>query len=172
MEHEQDEAAPITVLVATTCSAGISAATLEKRGTVILALVMALSRVRPVSLQALALTDGSHEGETIITNVINTNPLDLATACYVMTSAGFARRLTYGLAREKNNFSGGWPRRFTYGKSGPYYDYLKSRLVADPSKCLIIPAAELHDELLSQPLKWIEKQIKHFTNADAEEETT
>ena len=41
--HTPDERAPITILVVTTSSAGIDAATLAKRGIVILALVIALS---------------------------------------------------------------------------------------------------------------------------------
>jgi hypothetical protein len=91
-----DDHAPITILVVTTSSAGINAATLAKRGTTILALVMALTRVRPVTLHQLAILNGRNDGtgETIITAQINTHPLDLATACYVLTSAGFARRLT------------------------------------------------------------------------------
>lgn len=169
LSQELDETAPITILTTTTSSAGISAATLQKRGTVILALVMALSRVRPVSLHQLAFMDGSDEGETIITSQINTAPLDLATACYVLTSAGFARRLTYGLGRTLNNFSGGWPRRYRFGSPAPYLAYLKTKLAPDPSKCLIIGAAELGDEMLATPLAWIQKQISHFTHMQDEE---
>lgn len=173
LSYEMDEAAPITIFVTTTSSAGISAETLAKRGTVILALVMALSRVRPVSLHQLTIVDGQDkDGETVITSQINTNPLDLATACYVLTSAGFARRLTYDLAKAKNGFTGGWPRRYRYGNSAPYFAYLKTKLApADPSKCLIIGSAELGDELLTQPLAWISKQISHFTHMQEEEAT-
>lgn len=170
MAYEMDEQAPITILATTTSSAGISAEILAKRGTVILALVMALSRVRPVTLQQLAIMHGADaDGETVITSTINTAPLDLATACYVLTSAGFARRLTYGLGKKLNGFDGNWPRKYRYGAPQSYYNYLKTKLVADPTKCLIIGAAELHDELLTNPLAWISKQISRFTHMQEEE---
>lgn len=169
---EPDDRAPITILVVTTSSAGINAATLAKRGTVILALVMALTRIRPVSLQQICMVDGRHEGETIITSEINTAPLDLATACYVLTSAGFARRLTYDLARAHNDFTGGWPRKMVYWDPQPYYETVKRRLTPDPTKCLIIGAAQLGDELLQHPLQWIQKQVNYFTQMQTQEEET
>lgn len=165
-----DEHQPITILACTTSSAGISAKTLQTRGTVILALVMALSRVRPVILDQLTILDGNHEGETIITSTINTSPLDLATACYVLTSAGFARRLTYGLAKVKNQFGGRWPRGFSLSNPDPYYKTLIPKLGLRPEKTLIIGAATLGDELLETPLLWINKQIQRFT-AHEEAET-
>lgn len=159
----QDDRTPITILAVTTSSQGISADTLAKRGTTILALVMALSRLRPVSLQQICCVDGKAEGETVITSEINTAPLDLATACYVLTSAGFARRLTYDLSAAHNGFRGGWPSKFNYGSPAKYYDNLKAQLVSDPAKCLIIGAAQQGDELLSEPVRWINKQIGRFT---------
>ena len=171
MVHTRDETSPITILAVTTSSAGIDAETLAKRGTTILALVMALSRIRPVTLQQLTILDGRDEGETVITSEINTHPLDLATACYVLTSAGFARRLTYNLARSKNHFMGGWPREFNYGRPERYYDRLRLRLAADPAKCLIIGAAQLGDELLQQPLVWLNTQIARFTESVEENAT-
>jgi hypothetical protein len=169
--HQRDETNPITILAVTTSSAGISAYTLAQRGTTILALVLALSRIRPVTLHQLTLLDGDKDrsGETIITSEINTHPIDLATACYVLTSAGFARRLTYGLAKRLNNFTGGWPRNYQYGKDkNKYYDYLAQVLAPDPKRCLVIGAAELHDELLSEPITWLNKQITKFTTAQEE----
>jgi len=166
--YQQDETSPITILVVTTSSVVISSDILAKRGTVILALVMALSRLRPVSLQQICAVDGKADGETIITSEINTTPLDLATACYVLTSAGFARRLTYDLAAAYNKFRGGWPAEMSWGNSDPYFDRLKAKLVADPARCLIVKAAQSNDELLSDPVRWINKQIAHFT-AEQEE---
>lgn len=163
-QHEEpDDKAPITILVCTTSSAGIDSKTLEKRGTIILALVMALSRIRPIALTALCMLNGREEGETILTSVINTSPLDLATACYVLTSAGFDRRLHHGISKKLNNFSGGWPTGFNYSKPEPFYKLLVPRLGYDPRHTLIIGSAQLGDELLATPLAWIEKQITRFT---------
>src|SRR5579863_2238608 len=50
LRETQEEHAPVAVLVISTSSAGVEAQTLKKRGTAILALVLALARVRPVSL--------------------------------------------------------------------------------------------------------------------------
>jgi hypothetical protein len=166
--HVQDETSPITILVTTTSSAAISAKVLEQRGITILALVMALSRVRPVTLQQLTLLDGRDEGETILTAEINTHPLDLATACYVLTSAGYDRRLTHGIAYGINSYTGGWPRGFSYFSPETYYDRLKPKLSTDPSRCLIIGAARLGDELLTEPTVWLNKQIAHFTQEEDE----
>jgi len=165
LRHTQDERAPITILVTTTSSAAVSAKTLAKRGTVILALVLALSRIRPVSLRQLTVVDGNRDrtGETVITAEINTTPLDLATACYVLTSAGFARRLTYDLARGLNGFSGGWPRGYTFGAGGPYFAGLVKRLGLDPKQTLVVASAEMGDALLADPVRWVNTQIANFT---------
>jgi hypothetical protein len=101
--------------------------------------------------------------ETVLSARINTDPLDLATACYCLTSAGFARRLNYGIAQKINGFRGGWPRRFNYYDPAPYYDYLTQRLSPDPQRTLFIGAAQLGDQLLKEPLVWIRKQIDRFT---------
>jgi hypothetical protein len=163
-----DETQPITILVITTSSAAISATTLQRRGVVILALVMALTRIRPVSLHQLAILHGADTGETVFTSEINTHPLDLATACYVLTSAGFARRLTYGLAKKLNAFNGRWPKGFNYLNPEVYYKSLVLRLGLDPLKTLVVGAAQLGDELLKTPLPWIEKQIARFTSSTEE----
>lgn len=168
--HIHDEGAPITILVTTTSSAGISAEMLQRRGIVILALVMALSRNRPVTLQQLCCVDGQDNGETVILAEINTRPLDLATACYVLTSAGFARRLTYGLAKWHNNFIGSWPRDFNFSAPQPYYAKLLPRLGLAPEHTLVIEAARLGDALLDNPLAWINAQITRFTHLETEED--
>ena len=54
-----NNSAPIHILVSTTSSTEIDAEYLQKRGTVILALVLALSAIRPVSLHVFAMLDGN-----------------------------------------------------------------------------------------------------------------
>jgi hypothetical protein len=159
------ETAPITILATTTSSEAINAETLARRGTVILALVMALSRIRPVSLHQLTFLHGVDTGETVLTAQINTSPIDLATACYVLTSAGFARRLTYTIAKRINGFNGEWPNGFNIYNPKPYYTKLVAKLVAaglasDPAQCLLIDAARYGDAMLTDPVTWINAQIQ------------
>jgi hypothetical protein len=163
-----DDHSPITILSCLTISAGITAKHIRQRGTVILALTLALSRIRPINLSTLTITDGPLDGtgENVITVNIDTKPMDLATACYVLTSAGFVRRLTYGIAAVKNGFNGGWPRDYGYGRpnrdGGTYFDRLVPRLGLDPVSTLIIPAAEFGDPLIKSPLTWLKTQITRF----------
>ena len=171
MAHFVDEVNPINILVTTTSSAGVSAKTLSRRGTAILALVLAMSRIRPVSLQQITLVDGYGDGtgETIILGHINTSPLDLATACYVLTSSGFSRRLTYGLAKKLNRFNGGWPRSFVYRNPEPFYKALIPRLGMNPKDTLLIGGAKLDDTLLRDPIGWVNDQITRFTTRNEED---
>jgi hypothetical protein len=168
--HVPDERAPVNILTVTTSSAGVSSAVLERRGIVILAAAMALSRLRPVNLCAIAMLDGPKDGsgETVIINRINTTPLDLATACWMLTSAGYARRITYDMARTLNNFSGGWPRGFLYGAPERYYDNLTARLGYRKADTLFIGAAHISDPLLADPLAWVQGQINRFTTQTTE----
>ncbi len=174
MQDEADDRSPVNILASVTCSAGIKAATLRKRGVVILALTMALARTRPVNLWTLNLSDGHRDnsGETLITARLQTSPLDLATACYALTSAGFVRRINYDLATAINDFRGLWPRAYSYGSGGQnrYMSELPARLGFDPKRTLVINPAELHDPLQTNPVAWIQSNIDRFRTADDETE--
>jgi hypothetical protein len=163
---EIDDHAPIHILVSTTSSAAITAEIMRKRGTVILALVLALNRFRPITLRIVDIGDGIQDGETIVTAQINTAPLELATACYVLTSVGFARRILYGLKQAVNGFTGRWPRGYNFNNPSAYYNSLSSRLGLDPKQTLVIGSARNNDPMLQHPLNWIEQQIKRFTQSE------
>lgn len=160
-----DERAPITILVCTTSSAGIDARTLAKRGTAILALTLALTKIRPTILRQLAILGGREGGETILTSVINTAPLDLATACYVLTSAGFDRRLIHGLAKVLNDYRGYWPQGFSLSRPEPYLNLLPSKFGLNPAETLIIGPARLGAPFLADPVSWIQAEIFRFTQS-------
>lgn len=170
LHHEADERAPITILSIITSSGGIGADVLLKRGTAILALVMALAQVRPITLSAVNIMHGADaSGETIFSVSLPTAPLDLARACYALTSQGFCRYLGYELATKLNGFNGNWPKRYRYGATKQeYYDYLAKVLAPDPANTLVIGAAELHDPIVRDPLKWINTQVQRFTQTQAE----
>jgi hypothetical protein len=168
--HVADERAPITILVCSTSSAGVDSVTLQKRGTTVLALTMALARIRPISLKILSILNGYHDrtGETIILADINTTPLDLSTACYVLTSCGFDRRMMHDLSVYHNGFTGGWPKAFNYHNPKTYLDSLPSRLGFDPTNTLIIEPSKLSDYMLKYPIEWVNQQITKFTTNQEE----
>jgi hypothetical protein len=163
-----DEHAPIAIIACSTISAGVDSRTIRKRGTTILALVLALARVRPISLHTVA-TTGAENGdrdETVLCTRIETAPLDLSMACWALTSPGFARRMNYSVAAKINGFVTGWPRRFEYRNQQPYMDYLRDtlgpRVGVDPTRTLIIGPTHLYDPLVSDPISWLNTQIARF----------
>jgi hypothetical protein len=172
MEEINDDRSPISIYVNGVSSGGVNATTLTKRGVAVLALVMALSRVRPVELHYLSTLQNTRDkdGETIFDVRINTTPLDLASACYTLTSQGFTRRLTYQLGYAKYNFAGGWPKKYSYRNPRAYQDYLRSLLGLNPATSLIIDPVELHDLIVKEPLLWVQNQVDYFTNKFDERE--
>jgi hypothetical protein len=150
----------------------IDAPILKKRGTAILALVMALIQVRPVTLHVVATLDGYRDksGETIFSTQLATAPLDLARACYALTSQGFCRFLNYELGRKLNDFTGGWPSNYSYGSAGggSYSEYLAKMLSPDPKRTLVIDAAQARDPIVDQPVEWINEQVRRFTSQQEE----
>lgn len=166
-----DEHQPIEIYVNIVSSGGIDAKVLHRRGTAILALVMALARVRPLALFTLATTHGVDTGETIFISQVNTSPLDLATACYALTSQGFSRRLNYQLAEKLNGFNGKWPKDWDYGTQGRTYSAaLTQRIARDPARTLMIIAPQLNDPIINDPIRWINDQIQRFTNPEPDVE--
>ena len=164
-----DERQPITIIYSVNSSGSISADTLRERGTAALALVMALARIRPVQLKMLFIGDGREGDETVFTAGINTTPLDLATARYVLTSAGFYRRIGFRVAAKLNGFIGGWPRKFSGTAQDSYLAYLAKTLTTDPKRTLVIGPVYHRDPIVANPVAWINDQIARFTNAQDED---
>ena len=158
-----NNSAPIHILVSTTSSTEIKAEYLQKRGTVILALVLALSAIRPVSLHVFAMLDGNVDftGEIITLAKINTTPLDLATACYCLTSSGFDRRIFHYTSKIWANYRGSWPRDYIRNRD-KYIKELPQKLGFNDSDTLLIKPAYGGDPMLINPINWINQQIEQF----------
>lgn len=165
LRERNDEKAPITILACSTISGGISVETIKRRGIAVLALIMALSRLRPIALYSIGTLDGPNDrsGETILATRIETAPLDLARACWMLTSAGFARRINYSIMERINGARGSWPKGFIYSAPDPYMDHLRTTLSSDPSRTIVIKPTHLNDPLANDPLPWLKAQIARFT---------
>ena len=158
------ELSPVKIYVCTTSSALVSAENLRKRGIAILALVMKLQAIRPVELYVTAETDGNG-GDVIQVIPIESKPLSLAHATYCLTSAGFARRLTYGIAYGKYACMGGWGTMYDRLGSG-YPEWLKGQLGCGPSD-LYIKSANCDDDMLSDPVAWVNRELERFRGENA-----
>lgn len=158
---ENNDRAPVNVWVAVTSSGGVDQIALAKRGTAALALTMALIQSgRPTTLTLLNTLSGMHGGETVIAVRIETAPLMLATACWALTSQGFARRMCYDWSRVRNHSGCGWPRDFNWSNPAPYFDALVSRLGGDPSRDVTLYPTTLATELvIANPVKWVNERL-------------
>jgi hypothetical protein len=166
---EPNDNAKINIIVTTTCSGGIDAKTQAKRGAAILALIIKLAAARPIALYHLATTHGVDNGETLLLTELNTAPLDLASACYVLTSAGFDRYITHHVAYHLNGFNGSWPKNYE-GKEEQFYRELIPRLGFNPADTIFVKPTYLTDPIVSKPLLWVTEQIERFNNLIEEEQ--
>ena len=154
----ESESSPVAIWVLVTASYSVTPAELEQRGTAILALCMALSRMRPIELNIVSVDTARNGTESVVTAPVNTTPLDIATAAYALTSAGFFRGLCFGLATKLHGITGRWPRAYKTDRAA-YLKGLLARLGGDTERDLIIPGAYSGDPLLDDPVAWVKAQV-------------
>lgn len=166
---DKDGAAPLAVIVDLTTSAGINAQTIEKRGAAILALVRLLAMRRPVELWAGVMT-GSGYGNKNLCGIfcrLETAPLDLATAAYVMTSAGFPRAVCYPIAKTEASFCGGWPYS-DHHASRTHMREICAAAFHHASDTLCLPPVHIDDQITKDPEGWIEARLAELAPAQLE----
>jgi hypothetical protein len=167
------EHSPLTIIVDTACSANVSAAQMETRGIAILAVVMALSASRPITLKTISVSYGfkNKEGDSysVIAVELPTTPIDLATAAYVLTHVGYTRNLKYGYALKYLGFDNGkWPtfNRINYGNvQAPEYQERVKKYMQVEGDVLYIPAAYSDDGVIKEPEKWIQERLNEYQHS-------
>lgn len=160
---EDSDSSPIRVYASVGCSAGISAKDLTKRGIAILALVIKLQAIRPVELWITDDSGGSGYGLFGCLR-IETAPLDLSTAAYALTSAGFFRNLCFEF-----NYQHGWSGAWAWGKD-PRDATSQQRtrdLLGLGDNDLWIPGAFVQDPLINNPVAWVNEQLQKFVEREA-----
>lgn len=155
------ENAPITIVAHIASSGMLSAEYLAKRGITLLALSMALAVVRPVKLKTLDVGGkrgyGSSNQDIFLTCEIPCSPINLSVACWMLTSAAFARRICYGIEQELMGFDGSWASDYSNKRC---LELLNLR----EETSLIIEAPHANEPMVLQPVKWINEQIAKFIN--------
>jgi len=136
----------------------ISASDLERRGAAILAIVRVLSARRPVELWAGTMTDADNrKNASAHFSRIETAPLDLARAAFVLVSPAFPRQLCYG-ASKADGFDGGWPYDSNRVSRHHMADIIRPAM-PHISEFLAIPGAHETDQIHKSPEDWIETTL-------------
>ena len=172
------EQAPLSIFLDLTVSAGVTPKQYKQRGIATLALVLALSAVRPIQLEVGCVMGASKEAKglpgesvSIVSVVINTAPLDISTAAYALTNVAFIRRLIYGASIVEHRFTGGWPvlkgAEYAEPQSKPHIKRV-TEILDLPGETFYMPAICIEDagfqQAVNRPAEWVRKHFERFAN--------
>lgn len=163
LQEMPSESAPIKIFSDVCLSGGFSADRLAKRGAAILALARKLQAIRPVELYLFASMYGNKSDKygacAIPVIKIDTNPLDLTTVSYAMANPGFLRQVCFGWGYQ-HGFDGSWA-----WNSNPERNRDKFRKYFELSETdLLIDGAYLSDQLMREPLEWVNDQVRRYAS--------
>lgn len=168
-EKRENAFAPLAIIVDIGAAASVTAQQIETRGAAVLALVRALSGVRPVELWAGAGLDADGASNASWTFCrIETAPLDLAHAAHILTHTSAIRRVLWGAA-----CAHGFGGRTPYGSGQKHATEERTRALIMPafghvSDVLVLPRLSEGDEgSIKNPAAWIEAQIAAYAPQDA-----
>jgi hypothetical protein len=154
------ETAPLAIYMDLTSSGGISAADVQKRGIVLLALTRLLVEHRPVELWVGTSLGGGKVGAGTVAWRIDTAPLDLARAAFHISATVMSRGFGYALCQDVLKTGGSWP----------FYSYdthcqtAKERLVNvfPGQETLYIPPIMYGDAMTQDPVGWIKRTMASY----------
>ena len=152
----RDAASPITVYASIMASAGVDAGQMMARGIAVLALVLKLQAVRPITLYAVC--PWSHS--TLVIE-IPTRPLSIAHAAFALSHPAFFRRLGHMVL-------------YATGDSNTAMEtdaYVPTRLEMRPTDLYIGSgvavdsqgfAATQYQNMLADPVRWINELVQKY----------
>ncbi len=162
--------APVTIFMDLTSSAMISADKLLARGTAILALARALCEHRVVELWggiALGENSGYRSQKAWCSTFawrIDTTPLDVARAAFLLSAPAMARGIGYELAPTlagHSSWSGAWP--FAAHDFHVRTQAQRLRMAMGAAEMLVVPPIYGTDPLVTDPLGWITRELARLT---------
>ena len=163
LSSPEEESSPVRVFYDPTSSAVIDAKDLQARGCAALALVMALSAIRPVELWVFTDLDSNHRDHANVMVKVQTSPLMVSEACYMMCNPGFARCLLYGYAEKTMDFSGMWGFGDHCEDATERARVMADSLRASPSD-LVIPGISARDQMVKDPVGWVNNQLEKMVH--------
>jgi hypothetical protein len=155
------EVAPLRLYVSLTSSSGVSTTVLKHRGICLLALVMALTRIRPVELYTFNAVTKYKAHQTLIDVVrMPTSPIDIGLICFCFVSQAFTRGLCY-------SYLSGHESSVLYNPPNKDIDDMRAMLSASPTD-VIFPPIHLYDDY-HDPKKWVKDQLTTILKLNEEQ---
>lgn len=154
---------PLTVVVDISSSGGISNDKMLKRGAAVLALVRLLSEKRPVTLYAgTGVGNGINYAFNGVYFPLDTAPIDLARAAYILDGTAVARGLCYGVCVfDMNGKEGRIPWAWGDNKlDRKLYHANLNRIF--PGDLLAISSCHIHDDSLANPERWLTDNLAKY----------
>jgi hypothetical protein len=152
------ETAPLTIFMNLATSAIIDADTVLRRGIVLLALTRLLVEHRTVELWVgTTLDDGHHSGTAAWR--IDTAPLDLARAAFMIADVSMSRLFGYAMCEVLTDchLGGG-------GQREQHAARLREATGWHEDGLLYIPWMSVRDDMVNDPVGWIRERLAQYTS--------
>lgn len=164
----ENEAAPIAIIVNMTSSASISGEDMAKRGAAIAALARSLSSRRPVELWAGCGMDAHGRDASWNFWRIETAPLDLARAAFLLAHPAATRYALYNICGHFHNSEGSWPYRSLMNNAELERPIVR-RAFPHIEDLIYVPSAFGSDEVIKDPMAWVQKHVAAHLGSEAGE---
>lgn len=168
------DAAPLRVVADISSSGGIDKDQLTKRGTAILALVRMLSAVRPVELycgfSCFIPNSTMEKGDALyLLTRIDTAPMDLIRAAYLLADASAARFAGYALAsciatNGKDNHNTQWAYN-NHNTSRDRAPHAIAHAFGDGGEVLYLAPPYIDDKSINDPIAFVREKLIEFGGA-------
>lgn len=170
-------ASPLSIVVDVSCSSGISADDMKKRGAAILALVRFLGVSRPVNV-FIMISGTRSAGHDACFHIIKleSSPLDLARAAYALAHPSVYRTLgrpALTADTETGAEEGRWRWAYSEASIGTetfrkHARKILSRFTTEAEEAVLVPMAHLGDQAISNPAQWVKDMLAKYGGATVE----
>lgn len=169
--YDATASAPVAFYFGISPNAHVSREQIKKYGICVLALVWAVSMSRPVTLHTIEFSSPGdsqkhkkNNNEVITVCRIATDPLDLASACHVLTSDTYARNVCFQAATAAGGNGGAYPSGYSAAVTSPYMVGLRQRLEIE-DEAIIFPSLHSDSLAIRDPIGWIKMHLAQITDA-------
>jgi len=162
---------PIRIFIDLFLSAGVTVQEAITKGNAILGFIMAMQNIRPIELYVVCITN-NYQNFDIQTSgsviKIDTQPMDIDRALYMCGNPAFARQLCFPQimyqANPDNVMKDPLPPAWELPtESSRYHTNMRELLALEPHDVLMSGQYLYNTEYLSNPVKWIKKEMQKYT---------